>query len=540
MSDREVVLKAATVELSATSGESTQPRLVDEWRTPKDCIEPPESLTALQKLTAISPGRRPSLEAMALNTVGLGYTLSVKTGHEREVEDRAAVIAQATRALERCARRDVVLDAGSLTTLLKAVKYDEEEVGNGAMEVSRDRRTGKIDGLYHVPSIRVRRRKDRSGYLLLPPSGDEAKAVPFYNFGEKVKYNASEQPMNTLLPGRRWAINELIVFRVYTSESRDYGLPRDASLSLDYLADKFAAENNVSFFDSSGTPPTIVFVQGEEKRDGSKLTFAVPASTADAIADTLASDGGRKKRVAVIPVPPGTATKEVKLGETSDRDMGFIQFRADNAARQATSFRLQPIFLSMNTEGRYDAEVQRAITLEQVFDPEQSRYERVMDEILVDLGYPLLTLNFTKLAVESNAQRRESTERGAEVGAVTNREFRDAHGFPPMPEADPSETPIEWRGQEWKSAEPEPGQVPFGWNDSLMSPLGKPEGAENRVNEADDQRGLRPGVGGRTSRDKLEGQPRHVEAQVAQARTAVGGAQRAAAQRAVERVNGAR
>jgi capsid portal protein len=548
MSDREVVLKAVTVDLTADSGGSTQPNDAGEWIvTPRDCIEPPESLDRLAALTQINPTRRPALDALALNSVGLGYTIEVATGHERDVTDHAAMIAAATQALERAARRDSVLERPSFTELIKAAKYDEEEVGQGCIELSRDKRTGKVDGLYHVPGKRVRRLKDRTGYLLLPPSGDEDKAVRFYNFGEKVKYDRNDQPTNRLVPGRRWAQNELMVLRLYTSESRDYGLPRDAANAIDYLGDKNAAEANVSFFDSSGTPPTVLFVQGEEQKSGAQITFTVPQQTSDRIADTMSAEGAKRKRVAIIPVPPGTNVKDVQLGGMSDRDVGNIAYRADNRARAMASFRLQPIFLGVNDEGRYDAEVQRAITLEQVFDPEQTRYEGRMADVIADMGFPLLRLNFKRLAVEGDAQRRESTERSAEVGAVTRREFRTAHGLAPLPEAPPADTPITWHdGRDYKSAEPEPGQVPFGWNDGLITPPatpgapppGAPEGAQNRVNAANDQRGLRPGVGGRTSRDKTAGQPRHVEQAVTTLQAAAGAAMSGAAKRATARANG--
>src|SRR3982751_4312703 len=123
------------------------------------------------------------------------------------------------------------------------------------------------------------------------------------------------------------------------------------------------AESNVSFFDSSGTPPTVIFVQGEEQRDGSKVSFRVPQQTVDNIANTLKSDAGHRHRVAIIPVPPGTSTKEVKLGEISERDMGFTDFRADNSRRSIAAFGLQPIFVpAVSDEGCYTAEVQRAIT----------------------------------------------------------------------------------------------------------------------------------------------------------------------------------
>ena len=266
-------------------------------------------------------------------------------------------------------------------------------------------------------------------------------------------------------------------------------------MAVEYAGDKLAKESNVSFFDASGTPPTVLFIQGDETRDGmGQVTFKVPRETADRIADTLKSDSGHRHRVAIIPVPPGTNTKEVKLGEFSDRDVGFVGFRQDNARRTLSSFRLQPIFVpAVSDEGRYTAEVQRAITLEQMFDPEQRRYEELLSEgLLRELDYDHLRIKFKRLAVEDDKARRDSAESMAETGTLTNREYREAHGYGPLPEAA-------------KEAEPEPGQVEYGWNDSLVPAKGAPRGAENRE-PFDDTRGLRPGIG---ARQASEGHPEH-------------------------------
>ncbi|WP_297776444.1 phage portal protein [Mycobacterium sp.] len=519
--DAEVVLTATTVQLAKDTTQTDDAS--DTFDTPDNCLRPPEDLRSLARLTEHSPTRGSILDAMARNTVGLGYTLVPRHGRENATTDRTTAVAEGVAALEACARKDRKLDRPSFTELLMAVKRDEEECGQGYIEVSRDRRNGQIDGLYHAPGAMVRRLADRTGYMLLGKDMDPNRGVRFYNFGEKVQTRRDGTPKASVLPGKRWAVNELLPFKLYTSESRDYGLPRDIALATDYAGDRMAAESNVSFFDSSGTPPTILFVAGEAKKEGAgKVTFRVPQETTQRITDTLKSDSGRKHRVAIIPVPPGTDVNSVQLGEVSDRDMGFTGYREDNRQRALAAFRMQPIFIGVSDSGRYDAEVQRSITLEQVFGPEQTRYEhRLNATILAGLGITDLGVSFKQLAIEGNAVKRESAERAAEVGAITFGEFRDAHGLPRLKE-----------GTE---------QVPVGWNDQLI-PVPAPVGTPTpRVNGAQDQRGLRPGIGGRTSRDKASGQPRQImQQQVGQLQEAVAGVLRGGATAASQRArNGA-
>ncbi len=508
--------------------------------TPDEAIAPPESLEGLALLSTFNGTRRSCIGAIARNTVGLGYDLEVAEGHERDGQaDSRQQIAEATASLEACAGRDTRLDSPSVTELLMAVKWDEEEVGNGYLEVSRSRIDGLVDGLFHIPGKRTRRLKSRKGYILLPPGGDLGDMTWFAPFGSKVIYR-SGKPTSKLAPGHEggWRRNEIIPFKLYSSESRDYGMPRDAGLALEYVADKAAVESNVGYFDQGGALPTVLFVQGEERREGGEVNVTVPLEVTQRIHAVLSSKGGRGPtgtgRVAVIPLPAGVKAQKEVLGQISERDIGFVDFRSDQRQRTLSAFTLGPIFIGLLGDAQYSAEVQRALGKEQVFDPEQERYQRRLTELVLrDLGYPDLAMRFRDLAVEDDAARRSSVDKMAEVGTVRRREHREAHGFPPLPEASKAETEIEWGGALYKSEEPEGGQVPHGWNDELVN-VGKPNGAENRVEDGTGQQGVRPGLGGRDSRDRgqaasaVQGQTRRLAGRN-------GKAGQAGAKRALER-----
>jgi capsid portal protein len=481
MDHAEALEKAYEVTIAGfrIDGTTTQ-KPFDEVETPEKALEPPVSLEALAKLSQISGVRSSIIDAIARNTVGLGYSVDVARGREEKVGDARSTIDEVTQVLEALAHRDLRLDNSGLTELLLAVKTDEEEVGWGFIEVSRSKLTGRIDGIFHVPGKLMRRLKDRSGYVLLDPNGE--KNTDFYNFGEKVKDDSNGEATGELEQGKSWATNEVICFRLYTSESRDYGMPRDVALALEYAGDKLAAEYNVSFFDSGGTPPTVLFVSSGQDTDLGTVKFKVPQETVARIANTIKSDGGHRDRVAIIPLPPNSKVDRVQLGEISDRDMGFVKYRQDNAERILSAFRVQPIFIGLGSEGRYDAEVQRALTLEQVFDPEQDRYEnRIHDTILRDMGYDDYRLTFKRMAVESDQARRDSAVSMAEGGAITRREYRAAFGYGPLPEAA-------------EGATPKAGQYEHGWNDKVVD-TGTPKGANNR--SITDQRGLKPGLADR-------------------------------------------
>lgn len=440
----------------APQGETAQPPEEQDRWTPEHSLEPPEDLDALASLTQSTRWRRPCIEAVALNTVGLGIDVVPREGHEEEADEEQ--IAEVKAKLDALARRDTRLGRPSFKRLLSAVKVDEEEVGNGYLEVSRSRLDGSIDGLFHVPGKRVRRRKDRKGWVVGPKSGSPSERVEFYDFGTKVAYDSQGRPLNRLAePGMRWDRNEIIPFQLYTSESRDYGLPRDAHLALDYLGDRRAAETNAGFFDSSGVPPTVIFVKGEaEDANGNTVRFKVGPNVAKQIAATLAADGRRQHRVAVIPLPPGADAKEINLAQLSERDMGFVEYRKDNRRATLGAFRLAPIFVADIEDTNYStAEVEMRVTKAQVFDPEQDRWQDIVSTTLLrDLGYPHLELSFTDLDITDPIAVREGARLGAETGTITNGEVREAIDLPPLPEA--------------TGDEPEPGEVEKGWNAKLI------------------------------------------------------------------------
>lgn len=467
---------------SVPLGETTQPddESPDMW-TMDEAIRPPENLVGLSALSRSSWIRSSCIEAIARNTVGLGHTCEPLPASQTGSEDDKKLGYEIVNTLDELSKRDTRLQARSFADILHAIKTDEEECGQGVMEVSRSRETGEVDGLFHAPGKIVRRLKDRSGWIIgqRPDMVEAATAQRYYNFGEKVRYVDGKPTSKLLSSGKRWETNELIVFRLYSSESRDYGLPRDVELAVEYLAIKNLDEWNASFFGTSGTNPAMLFVQGVEQKDGTKITYRVPQDTIDRIHQAIRSGARKADKVAIIPLPPGAEANLVELATTSERDITFDTFVNRHNKDVLGSFRLGAIFVALEDQGRYTAEVQRALALEQVFDPEQRRYERTLNNTLInEFGYPDWTLKFKRLAVEADAAKRDSADKLAEVGGITRGELREAHGLPPLDES----------------------KFQKGINDEIIDARA-PKGADGRVVQGTDQRGLRPGIGGRTSHD---------------------------------------
>lgn len=482
--DSEGVVELRAVELDPGAGESKQEE-EDLW-TPEDTIAPPVNLSTLSRLTKASQIRAVCLDALSRNTVGLGWDISVWPEHEGDVDkDR---IKEARHTLDALARRDRRLDRPSFSDLAYAVKHDLEECGNGYIEVSRNKNTGRIDGLYHLPGGLVRRRKKRDGWVMgQNPDLPGSTRSDYYNFGEKVEYSDAGEPQGKLANRRLgWAGNEAIALRHYTSESRDYGLPRDIGLLVEYLAHKYVTEWSSSFFSGSGVPPTILFVQGTEQRDGNRVRFRVDQSVVRRINQAMISEGAPGKRVVVVPVPPGTSVHAEQLSELSDRDITFGDFKKEHRHNVGAAFGLMPIFYGdVDDSGRYTAEVQRELCLEETFDPDQRYIEdKLWTTLMADLGFSEFRVMFKRLAVAGDAAKREAANNGASVGAITVGEWRQLNGMQPLP----------WDGDPNDPENPNNERFKAGAGGG-----GDPHQAVDMA--AQDTRGLVPGLAGRVSRE---------------------------------------
>lgn len=455
-------LRKVQLTIATPGGDSTQPdgeeSVSDPW-TPNGALLPPLDLDGLAGLTKTARIRRSCIAAVVLNTVGLGYSMRVKDGHEENITDVKTHTREARDKLDALAKRDKRLKRPSFARLMRAIAWDRQEVGNGYLEVSRQKTTGEIDGLFHAPGKRVRRKKGGGWLVLNKAGGGLSDAVSYYDFGAKVEYDENGKPQPKLAEGAtRWNVNELVPLQLYTSETPHYGLPPDASLTGDYLADLNASQTNINFFDSKGVPPSLIFVQGEEVEEGEIVRIEVPEKFVKQIANTLRSSSAREQRVAVIGVPSGFKAQVESLAVTSERDLGYVNFRGDVRRAVLAGWRLSPVFVAdIEDAGRYTAEVERQLTKEQVFDPEQEEIAELLDFSIVAELFPSLRIEWDEMRIAGDEVQRQSAIELAELGRITNGELRAAHGFPPLPEAA-------------RGSEPKDGEVEFGWAQQLIEP----------------------------------------------------------------------
>lgn len=282
-----------------------------------DCVEPPYNMRYLAKLYETSSIHAGAVDAKVDNIVGLGWyfgftqkadQLRINIGKKAEEKNDE----KPRDALERRLEKDKASLHKYLSDLNAIDEFDETlskcmkdlfTTGNGYLEVSRDAE-GKVAYLGHVPSVDIRIRKKRDGFIQL---GME-EAIFFRNFGDKKTRDPA---------GKDPRPNELIHFKTYTPSNNFYGVPDIVSAIEAVAGIEFASRYNIEYFENKAIPKHVIKVRGMDLGAGelSKLTKFFESSTSN-----------QSHRTVVIPIE----------GHVDDAD---ITFEAVEGSKQDGSFK---------------------------------------------------------------------------------------------------------------------------------------------------------------------------------------------------------
>ena len=160
----------------------------------------------------------------------------------RAGQEYAALI---TDWFDLCARRD----DKTFEELLTAARKDEEAVGFGAIEISRNG-NGMIDGLFHVHAYTLRRRKARDGWVQ-----NVDGAVPVLPPVRQAAQGHQGQPK---LSGP----NEILVIGETSPDSPFYPMPDHTPALGDIAGDEAAQAYQLQFFKNNAVPRIAICVDG--------------------------------------------------------------------------------------------------------------------------------------------------------------------------------------------------------------------------------------------------------------------------------------
>ena len=308
--------------------------------------------------------------------------------------------------------------------VLKQLVIDLNLLGNGYLEVARDRRD-RPAAVYWVPATQMQRKRDMSGYV----QSASGKTVEFNN------YTPDPDRRAELRRAGRWrqGANEILHFRLPNPNSRYYGLPPTYTVAKDILSDAACKDSNMAFLQNGLCPDYAVLVKGgtvSEETVKMLKEYLRDAHTGPSkhhgflLLEAVAGPGGERVEIELVPIQ-------------RHGDMQFVKYRQSNIEAKVRAFRVPMSKAGINQYGRLGeaSSLGEDHTFKyQVIEPQQTMIEHAMTRMLQrDMGYESAEFRFLELDIkdESETARTAALLAGG-APILTVNEARAMMGLPPV------------------------------------------------------------------------------------------------------------
>ena len=383
-----------------------------------EVVLPPYNLDYLARLYEISAVHKSAVDAKVANIVGLGFDL-VETPATKEklssatTQERASSIARKLSRIKQSLLDEIDAwnEDDTFVEVMRKVWTDYETTGNGYLEIGRTN-TGRIGYVGHVPSISVRIRKQRDGFVQMISN----KAVFFRNFGDRKTQNpvgGDSEP------------NELIHFKKYSPTNGFYGIPDIISAKTAVAGNEFAARYNLDYFENKAVPRYVIIIKGATLSRNSEqriLNFFQGKLR------------GENHRTLYVPLPADEGDRktsfEMKPVENGVQDSSFTNYRKANVSDILMAHRV-PITKVSVSEGASLAIARDADKTfkEQVCRPEQSVAEKKINKIFKELT-DVYAFKLNELTLTDEDTQSKIDERYLRMQTITPNEVRSRKGMP--------------------------------------------------------------------------------------------------------------
>lgn len=430
-------------------------------------VTPPYDPLKLALLLEVNTRLMRACHLRARNTVGLGWSIKPVSRDEDEPPINQKLYKAQKSKLKELYNNpnpvafslllpETLATPLDLSEILYRMKVDEEATGNGYLEITRNN-SGKIDGIYNIPSHTIRALR-AGGYIQIRGrwSGTDIavyndpriKRRYFKRFGDPrpVSRDTGLEASNLKLEDRA---NELLPFHIYSSRSSWYGIPRWISAVAAIQGSRLASIRNMAFFENDAVGRMAIVVSGG-------------ALTSQSVQDirTFVNREGKgvekSHRVMVLQAEPrkvvsakNLATKIdiVPLTVGIDEDASFLGYRAanDEEVREASGLS-SPFFTAVGVN-RASANILRKLTLDQDLIPDLISHEHVINRTISRdlLVQPLSDKEKEQFVMEAMLKLEEPASvdeleeaqiQGmyARAGIVTINEARRSIGLASLPE----------------------------------------------------------------------------------------------------------
>jgi PBSX family phage portal protein len=395
-----------------------------------ETISPPLNIDYLARLYDLSAVHHAAVDAKVSNIVGLGHKFTETSKTKRMLEDMEGDEKKISRFRKNLMRaRDDLYDLfddmneeDTFTETLVKVWRDYETTGNGYLEISR-KRDGTIGYIGHCPSISIRIRRERDGFVQIISN----RVVFFRNFGDGNR-NRSDFKENPPTPnpfGADTNPNELIHFKKYSPTSGFYGIPDIVSASNAIAGNEFAARFNLDYFENKAVPRHVITLKG------ARLGTATEAALLQFFETGLK---GRNHRSLYIPLPPDTGENKVELKiepvEAGIQDSSFNNYDKSNRANVLMAHRVPITKVSVADAASLAVARDADKTFkEQVCGPEQAIAEKKINRLVKEFT-DAFEIDLNEMTLTDADTQSKIDERDVKNQIRTPNEIRADRGLP--------------------------------------------------------------------------------------------------------------
>lgn len=312
---------------------------------------------------------------VAIDVVGQGWSIVLKEDATEKPEEQKKA-------------KDFLDDPNptfeTLEAILNQALIDWGSIGWFGLEVSRDKKSNEVNGLWHVPAQTIRVHKSEEKYAQVK----NEKFVWFRKFGLEGHISIGS---GNEIQGRSNRANEMIFYKRYYPLSGWYGSPPILPAIGSIFAMIGIRDYNLAFFENYGIPAALVTLEGRWEEGSAKLI-------SDFIdIEIKGSNQAHKTLVFELPSGGGKLTWEPLTVSTNKKEGSFEIFLKIYRDEVLATYRMHPYRIGIIEEGALGGNVARESTkiyISSVINPLKQEISRIITKLIMENGLGVMNYEF--------------------------------------------------------------------------------------------------------------------------------------------------
>jgi len=371
--------------------------------------EPPLANDSLINVFKTNNIIKRSVDFFAKNFVAAGFDIVPDGDKEycaKHLDERKEIL----QWFEDC------VDEGTFMGLIKKAKVDQKVCGHSAIELARNKLTGKPEKLFYVPIDTIRIAKKKKGFK----SGQRFVQYEDYgtmNEGDAVWFNKYE-PNSVFREdgsyGFKEGLNEIIWNKEINPSDKYYGLSPIGAIIIDHMLGVYSKEYNLNEFENGMLQKLAIVVKNGALTEGSIASIKEFFSTH--------LKGTKKQQM--IPVLNCVGQKsEVNLEQISkEMKEGSFLSLLDYVDQQGfVALGVPPVLLGIVKDAnRSNSQEQRDKFIEDEIMPEHREDETILKKLIQkDLGFPNWKFVYRENKMKATKEANEVASTGVKDGSFS-------------------------------------------------------------------------------------------------------------------------